>query len=129
MTDRTLFWFCRVYGLDFADAHRLAEYEALTDEFHAIRVSLLMAGSKCSFEEAVIAVAITDSDFDREELAEEITIKAGAFIVNQKTGRTWQRPTSLTVTATRNQDSGCMEFDIDDNRFYVMEAEDYEVAA
>lgn len=62
-------------------------------------------------------------------VSEEITIKAGAFIVNQETGRTWQRPTPLTVTATRNQDSGCMEFDVDGSRFYVMETSDYEVAA
>lgn len=68
--DRAIYWFTKVYGLGFEGAHRLAEYEAATDEFHAVRVLLLVAGSKCTFEEAVIAVAITDSDFDREELAE-----------------------------------------------------------
>lgn len=68
--DRTLFWFARTYGLDFADAERMAAYEAMTDAGHATRVSLLMNCDKLSFDAAVSIVAQTDAQFDREELAE-----------------------------------------------------------
>lgn len=68
--DRTLFWFSRTYGLDFADAERMAAYEAKTDAGHATRVSILMNCDKLSFDAAVSIVAQTDAEFDREELAE-----------------------------------------------------------
>lgn len=213
--DRTLYWFARTYGLDFADAERMAAYEAETDAGHATRVSILMSCDKLSFDAALAIVAQTDTQFDREELAESrsaipgdsccatcgallhcecdnvayqqaetglinqygepadpyaplgacaicgadawttaaagllcpshdavldemepegatITIKRQAFIVNFETGRVaraWQLMAKLTVAATRNPHDGYMEFNVDGSRFYVMEADDYEVAA
>ncbi len=69
-TDRTLYWFARTYGLDFADAQRMAAYEAETDAGHATRVSILMNCDHMSFNAARAIVAATDADFDREELGE-----------------------------------------------------------